>query len=98
MKYSVRMGSCAVIRIPSFLIKVSGARKLLGGRKYTDKNVHRKLNSVALVCERTLLPRDRRLPSNLVPTFADKGCRVISATDPQGRILAFLDRNRHYFF
>jgi hypothetical protein len=28
----------------------------------------------------------------LVPTFADKGCRVVSATDPYGRILGFLDR------
>jgi hypothetical protein len=28
----------------------------------------------------------------LVPTFADRGCRVVSATDPYGRILDFLDR------
>jgi hypothetical protein len=26
-----------------------------------------------------------------VPTFADRGCRVVSATDPHGRILGFLD-------
>jgi hypothetical protein len=34
----------------------------------------------------------------LVPTFADKGCRVVSVTDPHGRILGFLDRSRYYFF
>jgi hypothetical protein len=26
-----------------------------------------------------------------VPTLADKGCRVVSATDPHGRNLGFLD-------
>jgi hypothetical protein len=30
-------------------------------------------------------PSDRRLSAKLVPTFADKGCRVVSATDPHGR-------------
>jgi hypothetical protein len=36
--------------------------------------------------------------SKLVPTFAERGCRVVSATDPHGRILGFLERNRYYFF
>jgi hypothetical protein len=36
-------------------------------------------------------PSDRRLSAKLVPTFADRGCRVVSATDPHGRILGFLD-------
>jgi hypothetical protein len=31
-----------------------------------------------------------------LPTFADRGCHVVSVTDPYGRILGFLDRN-HYF-
>jgi hypothetical protein len=26
-----------------------------------------------------------------VPTLADRGCRVVSATDPHGRNLGFLD-------
>jgi hypothetical protein len=43
-------------------------------------------------------PSDRRLPAKLVPTFADTGCRVVSATDPYGHILDFLDRNRYFFF
>jgi hypothetical protein len=27
-----------------------------------------------------------------------EGCRVVSAADPYGRILGFLDRSRHFFF
>jgi hypothetical protein len=35
-------------------------------------------------------PSDRRLSAKLVPTFADRGCHVVSVTDPYGRILGFL--------
>jgi hypothetical protein len=42
-------------------------------------------------------PNDRRL-LKLVPTFADRGCRVVSAMDPHCRILGFLDRSRYFFF
>jgi hypothetical protein len=38
------------------------------------------------------------LLGEVVPTFADRGCRVVSATDPPDRILGFLDRSRYYFF
>jgi hypothetical protein len=38
-------------------------------------------------------PSDRRLSAKWLPTFADKGCNVVSVTDPCGSILAFLDRN-----
>jgi hypothetical protein len=43
-------------------------------------------------------PNDRRLSAKLVPTFAGRGCQVISATDPYGRILGFLDQSRYFFF
>jgi hypothetical protein len=43
-------------------------------------------------------PSDRRLSAKIVPTFADRGCHVVSVTDPYGRILDFLDRNRYLFF
>jgi hypothetical protein len=40
---------------------------------------------------------DRRLSAKLVPTLADRGCRVVSATiPPQSLIFAFLDWS-HYF-
>jgi hypothetical protein len=32
------------------------------------------------------------MSAKLVPTFADRGYRVVSATDPHGRILGCLDR------
>jgi hypothetical protein len=35
--------------------------------------------------------------AKLVPTFADKGCRVVSATDQHGSILSFLDRKKSIF-
>jgi hypothetical protein len=46
------------------------------------------------------LVRERTIPTvgPLVPTFADIGSRVVSATDPHGNILCFLDRSRYYFF
>jgi hypothetical protein len=37
-------------------------------------------------------PSDRRLSAKLAPTFADRGCRVVSAADPHVRVLGFLDR------
>jgi hypothetical protein len=41
---------------------------------------------------------DRRLSAKLVQTFEDRGCHMVSVTDPWGRILSFLDRNRYFFF
>jgi hypothetical protein len=34
-------------------------------------------------------PRDRRLSAKWLPTFADKGCHVVSVTDPYGRTFGF---------
>jgi CBS-domain-containing membrane protein len=39
---------------------------------------------------------DRRLSAELVPNFTDRGCHVVSVTDPSGRILGFLDRSRYF--
>jgi hypothetical protein len=41
-------------------------------------------------------PSDRRFLAKWLPTFADKGCHVVSVTDPYGRILGFLDRRRYF--
>jgi hypothetical protein len=41
---------------------------------------------------------DRSLSAKLVPTFADKGCHMVSVMDPYGRILIFLDRSTYLFF
>jgi CBS-domain-containing membrane protein len=56
---------------------------------------HAVYNSAVSVRERTIL-NDRRLSAKLVPTFADRGCHVVSVTDPYGRILGFLDRDMLY--
>jgi hypothetical protein len=37
-----------------------------------------------LVRKRTI-PSGRRLSAKLVPTFADRGCRVVSTADSHGR-------------
>jgi hypothetical protein len=36
-------------------------------------------------------PIDRRMSAKLLPTFVNRGCCVVSTTDPYGRILGFLD-------
>jgi hypothetical protein len=41
-------------------------------------------------------PSDCRLSAKLLPTFADRGCHVVSVTDPYVRIIAFLDRSRYF--
>jgi hypothetical protein len=38
-------------------------------------------------------PSDRRFSAKWLPTFADKGCHVVSVTDPSGRIL---DKSRYF--
>jgi hypothetical protein len=43
-------------------------------------------------------PSDRHLLVKLVPTFSDRGCHVVSVTDPYGRILGFLVRSRYFSF
>jgi CBS-domain-containing membrane protein len=43
-------------------------------------------------------PSDRPLSAKLVPTFADRGCHVVSVTDPYGRILDFLNQTRYFLF
>jgi hypothetical protein len=68
---------------------------------YTDRFLIlfklKKLNSVAWVRERTI-PSDCRLSAKWLPTFADRGCHVVSATDPYGRIVGFLDRSCYFFY
>jgi hypothetical protein len=41
-------------------------------------------------------PSERRLSAEWLPTFEDRGCHMVSVTDPYGRILGFLDRSRYF--
>jgi CBS-domain-containing membrane protein len=43
-------------------------------------------------------PSDLRLSAKLVPTIADRGCHVVSVTDPYGHILGVIDQSRYFFF
>jgi hypothetical protein len=50
--------------------------------------------------------RERTIPTERPPLvgevianfFADRGCHVVSVTDPYGRILGFLDRSRYFSY
>jgi CBS-domain-containing membrane protein len=55
-----------------------------------------KLNSMVRVRERTILTERPPLVGEVLPTFADRGCHVVSVMDPYGRILGFLDRSRYF--
>jgi hypothetical protein len=63
-----------------------------------EEQTNNKTNSVALVRERTIPTERPPLVGEVSATFADRGCRVVSATNSYGRILDFLDRNRYSFF
>jgi hypothetical protein len=43
-------------------------------------------------------PNDRRFWEKILPTFADRGCHLVSVADPYGRILDFLDPEPYFFF
>jgi hypothetical protein len=68
------------------------------GRHSEPKLSTTKLNSVALVRKRTIPTERPPLVGEVSANFADRGCRIVSATDPHGRIIGFLDRSRYYFF
>jgi hypothetical protein len=60
-----------------------------------------------IVIKKTLWPQsaselyrlsDLPLSAKSAPTFADRGCRLVSATDPYARVLGFLDRSSYSFF
>jgi hypothetical protein len=47
--------------------------------------------------ERTIPTEWTTLVAKLVSTLADKGCHVVSVTDPHGGIQDFIDRSRYFF-
>jgi hypothetical protein len=52
-------------------------------------------NSVVRVRERTIPTERPPLVGVVSAKFADRGCHVVSVTDPYGRILDFIDRSRY---
>jgi hypothetical protein len=55
-------------------------------------------NSVAWVRERNIPIERPPLFREVSANFLNRGCHVVSVTDPYGRILAFLDWSRYFFF
>jgi hypothetical protein len=54
---------------------------------------------MASVRKRTIPTERPPLVSEVSANFlADRGCHVVSVTNPYGRILGFLDRSLYYFF
>jgi hypothetical protein len=48
------------------------------------------------VRERTITTEQPPLVGEVIANFSDRGCHVVSVTDPHGRILDFLDRSRYF--
>jgi CBS-domain-containing membrane protein len=65
-------------------------------RNNSIKKQQKKTNSMVRVRERTISTERPPLVGEVVANFADKGCHVVSVTDPYGRILGFLERNRYF--
>jgi hypothetical protein len=58
-------------------------------------NIHHKLKTPwPEFASELYRPSDRRLSAKLVPTFADRGCHVVSVADPYSHIIGFLDRKQ----
>jgi hypothetical protein len=76
--------------------EVHGLNKITWGQ-YNDYCLLQCHDSVALVRDWTI-PSDSHLSAKLVPTFSDRGCHVVSVTDPHGNIHGFLDRSHYFFF
>jgi hypothetical protein len=70
--------------------KLSKSEEMEGYRKtifvhVTIKQSEKKKKTPGLQSSSELYrPSDRRLSAKLVPTSADRGCRVVSATNPHG--------------
>jgi hypothetical protein len=56
-----------------------------------DLTVKKTKNSVVLVHKRTILTEQPQPVGEVSANLADRGCRVVSATDPRGHNLGFLD-------
>jgi hypothetical protein len=88
-----------IVSLAHFLIYFVNVYILfLGDSFISTRGLRTKLRGLSPRANYILTESGLRLSAKLVPTFADRGCRVVSATDPHSRVLGFLDRRRYYFF
>jgi hypothetical protein len=82
---------CLVITINEILVAMS----LVGAHPCKSSNVYRnffwgkKKTLWPESASKLYQPNDHHLLAKLVLTFSDRGCHVVSVTDPYGRILSF---------
>jgi hypothetical protein len=62
---------------------------------FTANHTTNKTNSMVWVRERTIPTERPSLVGEVIANFVDKGCHVVSVTDPYGRILSFLHKSRY---
>jgi hypothetical protein len=65
---------------------------------YSDYKNQKKTeeNFMVWVRERTIPTEQPPLVGEVLLPIVDRGCHVVSVTDPYGRILSFLDRSRYF--
>jgi hypothetical protein len=76
-------------RPPGSITSAADPTSIYGARQ-------KKNNSMVCVRQRTIPTERPSLVGEVMPSFADRGCHVVSVTDPYGRILGFLDRSRYF--
>jgi hypothetical protein len=72
-----------------------------GGRHWVfvwKVTLYLRKNSMAWVLERTIPTERPPLVGEVSANFGDRWCRVVSVTDPHGRIIGFLDRSPYFSF
>jgi hypothetical protein len=77
-------------------VGISNRDRIQGNRtifefKYDPKKI------MARVRERIIPTEQPRLIGDVSAKFADRGCHLVSVTDPYGRIFGFLGRSRYLF-
>jgi hypothetical protein len=73
-------------------------KRLLNPVEGRERSEQKKTKFHGLSSRTSYQPSDRHLSAKLMPTFADRGCHVVSVTEPYVHILGFLDRSRYFFF
>jgi hypothetical protein len=84
------------LNLPAEMVLAWLWRKFYANNKQTNKHTYIQSPWPESASE-LYRPSDRRLSAKLVPTYDDRGCYVVSVTDPNGRILGFLDWTRYFF-
>jgi hypothetical protein len=81
---------------PTILTSILLHRTAFSNVMVSHLQTRTELRGLSLRVNNTDLLSDRRLSAKLVPTLANRGCRVVSAIPPQSLIFGFLDQSRYF--